>query len=207
MVVDTRFSWLAAPGRFESIGQALKSVRIVGGERDTAAAVASRQASSLREWEAQYGMTAEEWLERYSGADAGRPPERDPRQMLPRGGSGDPRRRRAPGAEMYSEPPVAAGRDGYAARAEAGMPRKAPVPSGRSRAPAEDPPQMQARGPQNQGRPDDWDGQADGWGPALQRPAFGDVLQQDGRSYEYDEIQAQPPSKRRGDVIRSEDAF
>eukprot|EP00892_Ulva_mutabilis_P009108 jgi/Ulvmu1/656/UM010_0027.1 len=214
VVVDTRFTWLATPGRLEGIGKVLKSLRVVGGERDSAAAVGARQDRSLRDWEAQYGMTAEEWVERYGG-DSGTAPVQDPRQMLPRGGSSDPRRRRTPAAGAYAEPRTAPGGDVYGGRAAAtpeaaGAPR---APSGappqRQRVPPGGPPRRQRgrRAGQAAAVEADWDGDEDGWGPGTQRPAIGDVLQQDGRSYEYDEVQTAPATKRRGDAVRGEDAF
>lgn len=186
-MVDTRFTSLAAPGRFESVGKALKSLRIVGGEGDSATAVGARQARSLQDWEAQYGMTAEEWLERYGGPGGGP----DARPALPRGRSGDLRRRRPAGRE--------------------GPPQAAPLPPQAPRAPPAPAPPQQPRAQRVRAAEGpgggSWDDGADEWAPPPRRPAFGDVLQRDGRELQYDELRGAPPSKRRGDALRGEDAF
>lgn len=184
VVIDTRFTWLAAPGRFEPIGQVLKSLKVVGRQDDTTAAVGARQARSVAAWEAQYGMTAEEWVERYGGEYGAR----DARPALTRGRAPDPRRRPSQGMEAAGPPPGA------------------PTAQGRGRGPtpSRQPPAEVRPAPQ-QG--EYWDDEGDEWAPPAQRPTFGDILQRDGRSLQFDEVQAPLPSKRRGDVMRGEDAF
>lgn len=183
-MVDTRFTGLAVPGRFESVGKALKSLRIVGGEGDSSTTVGARQARRLQDWEAQYGMTAEEWLERYGGLGDASP-------VLPRGRSGDPRRRRSAGRKG---PPQVATLPPQTARAP-----PAPAPPGQR--------QSQRDSVAEDLRNNNWDDGADEWAPPPRRPAFGDVLQQDGREMQYDELRRATPSKRRGDALRGEDAF
>lgn len=187
--MDSRFTWLAAPGRFESVGKALKSLRIVGGEGDSTTAVGARQARSLQDWEAQYGMTAQEWLERYGGPTGGR----DERRALPRGGGSDGGQRRR--SVSRGERPAAA------------PPQGAPPQPGRAAPPASFRQQPVTRGRQPSPRSASRDADGNNWAPSDRRPAFGDVLQRDGRALEYDALQGPLPTKRRGDAVRGEDAF
>jgi hypothetical protein len=213
-VIDERAVWLATPGKVEGLGKLLKSLKLTGGEGDSPVVVAARQSRQLEQWERTYGMTAEEWLERY-----GEPREQvQARRRLPEPVGRAPPRPGAPPAyqqrsrqegAMSSQRGMAAGEFEQAqirprSRQEGG---RAQGPTTRPRMQQQngtrDLPQQESRGiapGRRSGRPDE----AQMWGD---RPAYGAVLQPDPRSPVYDDAQRPVPERRADGVIRPDEAF
>lgn len=205
------------PGKIEGLGKALKSLKLVGGEGDSPVVVAARQSQQLVQWEETYGMTAEEWLERYGDPreapqSRGRLPE--PSARAPPRSSAPPmyqQRSRAEYAEYERgmgpgqlEPPRTGGRRQERERAPAPPARRSRQQQS-SRAP-EQPQQQQGRGmdpgrqPRQVGRREETETRGD-------RPAYGSVLQPDPRFPEYEDARGPLLERRRDDAIRSNESI
>jgi hypothetical protein len=209
-VIDDRYTWLSSQGRVEGLGQALKSLKLVGGEGDSAVTVAARQSRSLREWEATYGMTAEEWLERYGDPRESRPT----RQRLPEASATTrrrapdvyPQRRRGTYADTGVRPRAAARRgSGYEAPGAARSPANFAQRS-RERNQKQQYDAFESRDWEQRTADEDWDGSPRGRAGSS-RPSYGSMLQPDGRSPEYEQVQSSPDRLRKGDVMQSDEAW